>query len=217
LGLEALSVVEMGVAGGNGLLALERIAKLVGNALGMRIHVTGFDTGEGMPGPADYRDLPYVWDKGFYKMDVPKLKARLAPETELILGDIEHTVSSWVPKASIGFVAFDLDYYTSTKNALRLFANEDARTRLPRSYCYFDDLIWPEHACHNEYIGELCAIREFNQEQEFKKVCPIHMFRHMRAHAAAWNEQMYVLHDFKHPLYNRNVTPTGERHTQIPL
>jgi hypothetical protein len=217
LGLDAISVIELGVAGGRGLMALERIAKTVGNRLGIRIHVAGFDSGQGMPAPAGYRDLAHVWDKGFYKLDVSRLKAQLSPGTELILGDIEDTVPSWVPKGSIGFVAFDLDYYSSTKTALRLFENDDTNTRLPRSYCYFDDLMWPEHACHNEYTGELCAIREFNEEHEFKKICPIYMFRHTRIHQAPWNEQMYVLHDFRHPLYCKNVTPFDERHTQIPL
>jgi hypothetical protein len=207
----------MGVAGGRGLLALENIAKLVSDHLGIQIHVTGFDSGQGMPAPADYRDLAHVWDKGFYTMDVSKLKASLSPGTELVLGEIGDTVSSWVPKGSLGFVAFDLDYYSSTKSAFNLFQNDDPSTRLPRCYCYFDDMIWPEHACHNEYIGELCAIKEFNQEHEFKKLCPIHMLPHTRVHPSPWNEQMYVLHDFKHPLYCKNVTPSGDRYTQHPL
>jgi hypothetical protein len=217
LGLSAISVIEMGVAGGKGLLALEGIAKRVGDDFAIQIHVTGFDSGQGMPAPVDYRDMAHVWGKGFYAMDAKKLKAQLSPGTELILGDVEETVSSWVPKASIGFVAFDLDYYSSTKQAFRLFEYDDANTRLPRTYCYFDDMIWPEHACHNEYVGELCAIREFNEEHEHQKICPIHMFRRTRVHPARWNEQMYVHHDFRHPLYCQNVTPSGEEYTQIPL
>jgi hypothetical protein len=217
LGVDAISVIELGVAGGRGLLALERIAKIVGAHLGIQIHVAGFDSGEGMPAPVDHRDLAHVWDRGFYKMDVSNLKAKLSPSTELILGDIEDTVSSWVPKGSIGFIAFDLDYYSSTKTAFRLFEKDDVNTRLPRIYCYFDDLMWPEEACHNEYIGELGAITDFNEQHEYKKICPIHMFRHTRVHPAPWNEQMYVLHDFRHPLYCKNITPSGERHTQMPL
>jgi hypothetical protein len=217
LGVDTISVVELGVAGGRGLLALERIAKTVGDHFGIQIHVTGFDSGEGMPPPADYRDLPHVWDTGYYKMDVAKLKASLSPGTELILGEIGDTVSSWVPKGSLGFVAFDIDYYTSTKKAFRMFEKDEPGTRLPRCYCYFDDIMAPEHACHNEYIGELCAIREFNQEHEYKKLCPIHLLRHARFHQSPWNEQMYVLHDFKHPLYCKNITQPGAQHTRLPL
>lgn len=217
LGLGTIAVVEFGVAGGRGLLALERTAEIVGKHFGIEINVAGFDTGQGMPAPTDYRDLPHVWGEGFYKMDVLKLKEKLAPSTELILGDIEETVSSWSPKGSIGFIAFDLDYYTSTKKAFRLFENARSHPRLPRTYCYFDDMVWPEHACHNDYVGELCAIREFNEEHEHIKLCPIHMLCQTRVHRSAWNEQMYVMHDFRHPLYCRNITPGDEIRTQMPL
>ena len=179
--------------------------------------MAGFDTGEGMPPVLDYRDLPHVWNAGFYRMDVPRLKAVLAPGTQLVLGNIAETVSQWVPPHLVGFVSFDLDYYSSTKNAFRLFDNGDANSRLPRVYCYFDDLMWPQHACHNPWVGELCAIREFNESHDHIKLAPIHMLRHMRVHPAAWNDSMYALHDFHHPLYCRNITPEGERHTQLPL
>jgi hypothetical protein len=216
LGLKAISVVEFGVAGGRGLVALERIAGIVAKQLDLQIHVAGFDAGIGMPAPVDYRDLPHVWDTGFYKMDEAKLRASLSPSTELVLGPIDATVPAWIPKASVGFIAFDLDYYSSTKSAFQLFQRATS-VCLPRVYCYFDDLMWPEHACHNEYTGELCAIREFNQEQSSMKMCPINMLRHMRVREAPWNEMMYVLHDFGHPLYCKNLTASGEFHRQIPL
>lgn len=217
LGLDTICVIEFGVGGGRGLLALQQIAETVGKHFGIQINVAGFDSGQGLPAPTDYRDLPHVWDKGFYKMDIPKLKARLLPSTELIIGDVGDTVSSWSPTGSIGFIAFDLDYYSSTKKAFQLFENDRHDVFLPRTYCYFDDLTWPEYACFNDCVGELRAIREFNEEHEFKKICPIHLLRHTRVHEAPWNDQMYVLHDFVHPRYAKNVTASGERHTQLPL
>lgn len=216
LGLDAIQVIEFGVAGGRGLVALERIAALVEADLNIKIAVCGFDSGSGMPSPVDYRDLPHVWDKGFYAMDVAKLKARLKPTTELILGDVKTTIASWTPKARVGFVAFDLDYYSSTKDALTLFERPDEYL-LPRVYAYMDDIMWPEHALHNEWVGELCAIREFNEEHSMKKLSPIHMFRHTRVNEAPWNEQMYVFHDFQHPLYCKNVTAAGAQYNQLPL
>lgn len=218
LGIPAISAIELGVAGGRGLQALESIATEVTRALGVKIAVYGFDSGEGMPAPADYRDLPHVWEQGFYKMDQAALKASLKHAT-LILGDVAASVPAFLKTpnlAPIGFAAFDLDYYTSTKMALHLFEG-GPETHLPRAYCYFDDIMWPEIACHNEYTGELCAIREFNAEHTHLKVCPIHMFSNMRPHPAPWNEQMYVLHDFQHPLYCANITPKTTRHTQLPL
>jgi hypothetical protein len=84
-------------------------------------------------------------------------------------------------------------------------------------FCYFDDIIYPAHACHNEFVGELLAIKEFNAAHEHRKIAPIHLLRHMRLIPAPWNEQMYVMHDFGHPLYCVNITPKNISHTQQPL
>lgn len=217
LGLPSISVIELGVAGGRGLLALESIAEVIGDDLGVAIHVAGFDTGHGMPHPVDYRDLPHVWGTGFYAMDEEKLRARLSPKTELVIGDVADMVGRWTTPAPIGFVAFDLDYYSSTKAALSLFEPAEERPHLPRVYCYFDDTIEPERACHNEYTGELCAIREFNETHSSLKVCPIHMLHHTLPHRDPWSDAMYVLHDFHHPLYCKNITTRDEASTQLHI
>jgi hypothetical protein len=207
LGLDGILAIEFGVAEGDGLLALESIAQEVAQYFGVRITGFGFDTGEGMPDAADYRDLPYVWRKGFYKMDQTRIKQRLGPGTQLVFGDVRHTVQtlSRVPDP-IGFVAFDLDYYSSTTHALTAF-DLPHRTRLPRVYCYFDDILYPEFACHNPWTGELCAIREFNEQRTDVKLCPLNLLRWMRPHPEPWNDQIYVLHDFHHPLYSVNIMP----------
>jgi len=216
LGVSRLSVVELGVAGGRGLLALQDIARQVAAHFHVHISVFGFDTGKGMPAPADYRDLPHVWSQGYYRMDRERLQARL-PGTTLVLGNIAETIPSFLATQDagpVGFAAFDLDFYSSTKAAFRLFEGGSG-TRLPRVYSYFDDVVWPETACHNEHIGELCAIREFNLEHAEKKLCPIHMLRNTRLHPAGWNDQMYVLHDFQHPLYCKHLASLGD--TQMAL
>ena len=145
LGLDRITAVEFGVAGGNGLVSMERIAEAVGGHLGVDVAVMGFDAGSGMPAPEDYRDLPHVWAQGFYKMDAAALRARLR-KAELVLGNVADTVRATVAREGlppIGFVSFDLDYYSSTMSTFHIFGGE-ARTRLPRVYCYFDDLTWPE-------------------------------------------------------------------------
>jgi hypothetical protein len=91
LGLKAISVFELGVAGGRGLLALESIAAEIGAAMGIEISVFGFDSGEGMPSPAGYRDIPYIRDQGFYKMDADALRSRLK-SARLILGSVAQTI-----------------------------------------------------------------------------------------------------------------------------
>lgn len=218
LGLPAITALEFGVAGGNGLLALEDVALEIGGYFGVEISVFGFDSGAGMPAPVDYRDLPYVWDRGFYQMDQTALGNRLK-RARLVIGDVADSVQTFLATpglAPIGFAAFDLDYYSSTKKAFAIFESR-AELRLPRLFCYFDDIIWPEFACYNEYTGELGAIREFNLEHEDRKVCPVHMLRHLLPHSAPWQDQMYVLHDFHHPLYNVNLMDKGERARQLNL
>src|SRR5207302_19401 len=82
------------------------------------------------------------------------------------LGPVSETVPPFLATPNfppIGFISFDLDYYNSTKQAFQIFAGR-AEMRLPRIYCYFDDIVFPPWACHNDHVGELLAIREFNQE-----------------------------------------------------
>ena len=218
LGLRELSVIEFGVAGGRGLLVLERLAAEIGEALGVRIAAYGFDSGKGMPPPVDYRDLPHVWGEGFYQMDFQALRAQLT-SAQLVLGDVAQTVPATLASGTmppVGFVSFDLDYYSSTAAAFHLFDGGPS-TRLPRVYCYFDDITGPEIACMNEYVGELLAINEFNAQHRMMKLSPILHLDTEREKPAAWNAKMYALHDFEHPLYARNVTPVGVAFRQLPL
>ena len=67
LGLPAISVIEFGVAGGRGLIALEEIARLASQEYGVRVDVYGFDRGVGLPKSSDLRDLPYTWEEGFLR------------------------------------------------------------------------------------------------------------------------------------------------------
>jgi hypothetical protein len=217
LGIAEMSVIEFGVAGGRGLIALERLAAEIGPAVGVHIAVYGFDSGRGMPAPVDFRDLPHVWGEGFYEMDRDKLRSQLGT-AKLVLGDVATTVPETLRAGlpPVGFIAFDLDYYSSTKAAFGIF-DGPPDTRLPRIYCYFDDISGPEIACMNEYVGELLAINEFNAEHPKQKISPILQLRTEREKPASWNEKMYAMHDFAHPRYTINVTPMGDSFRQLPL
>lgn len=48
LGIERISVIEFGVVGGAGLIAMERAAELAEGMVGIEIDIYGFDTGVGM-------------------------------------------------------------------------------------------------------------------------------------------------------------------------
>lgn len=75
LGQSRVSVIELGVAGGNGLLALERAAELVEPRFAIGIDVYGFDAKSGLPRPRDHRDLPNLYQEGFFPLDEAKLRA----------------------------------------------------------------------------------------------------------------------------------------------
>src|SRR5690606_31846203 len=77
LNIERIGAIELGVAGGNGLQAMEDIADAVRDSLGVEVDVHGFDTGQGLPKPRDHRDTPNLWAAGAYPMDAAALRGRL--------------------------------------------------------------------------------------------------------------------------------------------
>ena len=217
LGHKRMSVIECGVVTGNGLVCLDQIASIVGGHFGMSIEVVGVDSGVGLPPPIDYRDGAHIWGEGFYVMDAANVRSRLT-KAELIVAPVVEGLREYFARpnlAPLGFVAMNLDYYSLTKGALDLFAALPAESRLPRIYGFFDDVLWPERACHNPWFGEMLAIREFNDEHQSMKVAQIPNLAWMRQYPNYWNEMMYVLHDFQHPHYTRLITPQGHQYRQM--
>jgi hypothetical protein len=203
LKLPSVSVLEFGVAQGDGLAAMEQIAAEVRHLLPVQIEIYGFDTGSGLPGNTDYRDLPCVWQRGFYKMDVEAVRRRL-PTARLILGDVAQTVPQFLSAGGfppIGFVSFDLDYYSSTRDALTIFDGPDT-TCLPRVVTYFDDILsWPQqYFC--EDVGELLALREFNATGKAHRIRPIYGWKQNLLLNPQWADAMWAYHRFDHARYN---------------
>ena len=215
LGIQKISAIEFGVAAGNGLIELEKMVVEVTKITKVSIDLFGFDMGTGLPTPSDYRDSPYIFKSGFYKMDMQHLKARLKKTTRLILGDVADTVSDFMKTsiAPLGFAAFDLDFYSSTVHAMKILSAGHDKL-LPRVYCYFDDTIGAREELYNEYTGELLAIREFNQQHEDRKIALIHGLIDHRIIKSSWCNAMYALHIFDHPLYNHYVP---DRQDEAPL
>jgi hypothetical protein len=206
LKLPSVSVIEFGVAGGAGLVALEEYALEIGSAHGIEVAVYGFDLGSGLPTPSDYRDLGYVWKRGAYQMDADSLRKRLKI-AQLLLGDVAETVPQFLlaRHAPVGFVSFDLDFYSSTRNAFRVFDCPDEHL-LPRVFCFFDDIVSDGHQLHCEEVGELLAIREFNQNAKGKSslaACPI--LECGTVFPALWQDQLRVYHRFEHRDYNTYI------------
>lgn len=214
LGHSRISSIEFGVAGGNGLVALEQHADEVRNETGVQVITYGFDTGTGMPPPVDYRDLPYLWQPGYFAMDEDALKARLR-SSKLILGDVEETVRKFCMEEDfppIGFIAFDLDYYSSTAVALKIFEADESRL-LPRVACYFDDMVGDIDWAYNTFTGELLAIEEFNVAHPNIKIARVQGLAFVSQNPQVWHEQIFVAHHFKHKDYCRPIS----RLNQLPL
>jgi len=163
----AVSVVEFGVGEGDGLLALEQYAHVVAQETGISIHVYGFDTGTGMPqGTGDYRDHPDVWKASDFQMNSSVLRQQLRRSTTLVLGDVAATVRTQSIAAPIGFMALDLDFYSSTAAALKILLRQDA-PHLRRVALYFDDV---DAEYNHQFAGELLAIEEFNRDSKEVKI-----------------------------------------------
>lgn len=209
LGHTRISVIEFGVAGGNGLVSLETHAREVSKATGVQIDVYGFDTGEGLPSPKDYRDLKYFWKEGHYKMDVDALKSKLN-NAQLILGDVQDTVKTFIKDynpAPIAAVMHDLDFYSSTLATLDLFKEENQSYFLPRVFNYFDDVVGSDYSLYNDYTGERAAINDFNKVNENIKFSPAY---HLLAKRVVyhWYHMIWVSHFFKHEDYDKFISPS---------
>ena len=205
LGIPRISVLEFGVAGGAGLISMERSAERVKAILGVDIDVYGFDTGTGLPKPLDYRDMPNKWCEGYWPSDTEVLRRQLKGAT-LLLGRIRDTIPGFVASRPrpIGFVSIDVETYTSTKEALTLFeANQDLF--LPRVDCLFRCAAKLDTS---EFVGERLVISEFNAQHAMRKISPFYSARHYvpgqhSNYGSLWPDMLFILHWFDHSLYNK--------------
>jgi hypothetical protein len=199
-GLRRVTVVELGVASGTGLLNICELGVRITDETGVEFRVAGFDTGEGMPPPADYRDHPELYKEGWFPMDREALECSLPANAEIHFGPIAETMKSFVeqlgPEAPLGFATLDVDFYSSSKDALRLFdGRPDAY--LPCVTLYVDDL---SLATHTRFAGELLAIREFNDKHELRKLDWDWNLANTRVFKRAeWLTHMFKLHVLDHP------------------
>jgi hypothetical protein len=215
VGINSISVIEFGVAGGEGLIYLEDTADKVEKRMGVGIDVYGFDTGKGLPKPVDYRDLPDLYEPGTYPMDQEALKKRLR-RAKLILGMIKDTLAGFIASkpAPVGFVSIDLDLYSSTMDAFKLF-EADHTILLPRIHCYMDDIMG---FTFSEFTGERRAVNDFNALHEMKKISPIFGMKYfvpVRFRDSSWAESFFLAHFFDHPLYAHDGGLVSEKHENL--
>jgi hypothetical protein len=214
-GARRVTVAELGVGVGTGLLNLCELSGRVERATGIGFDVVGFDTGTGMPPPVDHRDHPELYETSWFSMDSERLKARLPANARLILGDLDETIDDFVAgmseAAPLGFATLDVDYHSSSLAALRLFTGRP-ELYFPYVPVYVDDLALPTHT---RFAGELLAIEEFNEAHELRKLEFDRMLPYNRVFKhAEWLAHMFKLHVLDHPI-RRNVAGTG-RQMHVP-
>ncbi len=200
VGVRRVTAIEFGVAAGAGLMNLCRLASRITRLTGVEFEIVGFDTGTGMPEPRDYRDHPEYYRAGDFPMqDRGALLAALPPNAKLILGNIAATVPQFLSgmEAPLGFVSMDVDYYSSTVDALVIFDDNSCKY-LPFVIMYLDDI---EFDGHNPYCGELGAIEEFNQSRLLRKITKYNFLRQKRIFQRAnWIAHMFQCHVLDHPV-----------------
>jgi hypothetical protein len=208
VGSNGVSLVEFGVGAGGGLEALSRHARYYARNSGLSVHVFGFDSGSGLPHSTDPRDLPYMWAQGQYPMQKQELLARLDGSAELMLGEVSETVPAFLhthadhlAQNPLGFISFDLDYYSSTTSALTVLRDAADEQLLPRVTGYFDDIL-----SIVEETGELAAIADFNRAEKAGYLGKVNALRSHLPFDPVWADQIFQYHRFSHAAYNRYET-----------
>jgi hypothetical protein len=208
-GLKSVTAIEFGVAAGAGLVNICDISRNITKLTGVDFKIFGFDSGKGMPPPRDHRDHPEVFSAGSYPLiDRSALMRALPHNAKLILGDIQETLPPFLAGLSasspLGFVVIDVDYYWSAKECLNVFLGA-ADNYLPWTLVYLDDIGF-ESA--NPWAGELLAVREFNEENEMRKINLFRGLRHKRLFKhTSWFDQVYLLHVLDHGRRNVSGAP----------
>lgn len=209
LGHKKITAIEFGVAKGDGLISLSAHANSVKDVTGIEIELFGFDLGKGLPKPLDYRDLPYQWKQGDFEMN-NRVEIELVSQARILIGDIRDTLPGFFSDYSpspIGAMLVDLDYYSSTSEALKILRAKQEYF-LPRVFCYFDDVIGGDIELHNDFTGERLAINEFNETSKQVKLAVPYYLRSIHPHT--WGGQIWIAHFFGHPEYNIYIARNNE-------
>lgn len=199
-GYDKVVSIELGVAGGDGLLDMCSAAAHLGPIFDVDVRVVGFDNATGLPAPKDYRDHPEMWQQTMFKMPDPEiLRAKLPDFAELIVGDVADTIPGWLAskpvERKLGFVSVDVDYYSSTLSAYPMFEMAPEHY-LPAMPLYFDDM----NTCivYNSRCGEPLAIAEFNDRN------PMRIIEEKRTWAI---RNFHALHVLDHPFRQGTELP----------
>ena len=105
LNYDEITFIELGVAGGNGIVALEKYKTKIEKIYNIKIKIFGFDNGEGLPKSDNIFDLKYAIREGDYKIDKNKLRKKVG--TKIFFGDASESLDDFVrsnPKNIMGYL-----------------------------------------------------------------------------------------------------------------
>ena len=206
LNYKKISIIELGCWNFEGLIDIENYINDIKKLIDIDFSVYGFELGSGhIKEETDPRNRLYELSGGDYAFkkeeNIKKLKF-----SRLILGDVKETVPKFLEEkhldnAPLGFVIFDLGFYTSAKDALNLLKSKSKRY-LPRTIIYSDNNYF---VLENE--ADKLAFAEFNNERG-KTISPIGELAEQLS--ISWNKwiflgkRMFILSDLKHEKYNIN-------------
>lgn len=208
LGKKKITVIEFGVSVGMGFFAMIGLADMIEKETGVRFRVVGFDAGAGLPMFEGYKDHPELWVPGDFSMpSEEEMRRKIGGKAELIIGDIKNTVGGFMDTmtedAPLGFVSVDVDLYSSTVSALKVFSGR-AELYNPAMPLYLDDI---STFFGNSYCGELAGVNEFNDTHDLRKIdidftLPGHRpYKHLN-----WYDRMRVCHVLDHDIRTRTRT-----------
>lgn len=183
-----ITVVELGVANGNGLESIIKTAQFLEKQFDIKFNVVGFDLETGLPHPKDFRDHPEIWQSGQFQ--AREISEFCKNNSNIVFGDLADTLPSWCNtfQGTLGWVSVDVDFYSSTKSAWPLFKMDPERY-LPATPMHVDDI--NVDLLYNPWCGEGLALKEFND---------CHNYRKIEEKSRIWNiENFHVLHVLDHP------------------
>ncbi len=188
---------EFGVASGRGFYKIAEIAEKLSKLYGIDYELIGFDTGKGLPTIYDYRDHPEKYRYGDYPSNGLE-KVKLPKNCKIYFGEIKNTLNTFKNefsknKGKIAFVSIDVDIYSSTVDTLNLFKLDESKY-LSKVTLHLDDM---RDTDHNEYCGELLAVKEFNSLDIPRKICKMNQLASKRIFKnAPYLGRMFYVHIF---------------------
>ena len=203
-GYKKFTLIEFGCWNNEGLIDLNHWCSIIKKLYNIDYKIYGFDSGRGLPTSFHEKDVKYKWSNNDYKIDkyynVKKIK-----NIELIVGNVKETIKNFVKirrdQEPIGFIAFDMDYYTSTSQSFKIF-KAFQKNFIPRPILYFDDFVLT-----SEFEGEYLAINNFNKKNKNYKISSIGELPEQLS--IFWNKWIFLAKrlktftNFKHKLYSK--------------